>query len=457
MINTAFSNVFEELKWRGMVFDATPGCAETLVSDKLTCYIGFDPSARSLHIGNLIPIMGLVNMQRHGHTPIAIVGGGTGMIGDPGGRKDERQLLTREKIEENVEGIRIQLAKFLDFKVKSNPAKLINNADWLLKLGLVDFLRDTGKHFTVNYMLDKESVKGRLDRESGISYTEFSYMLLQAYDSWKLYADHGCRLQMGGSDQWGNILAGVDLIKRVEQVADAQGNVTGYTHGEPHAMVYPLVTTASGEKFGKSIGGAPTLDPAQTSPYRLFQFFLNTDDRDVIGYLKRFTLMGPADTAPLEEAVKTEPAKREAQRRLASEVTSLVHGQSGLAQAQRVTEAVFQGKILELDPREMEDALQGAPGATLPRREFSGEGTSIQNLVLQAVIAGSAGEARRLISQGGLSLNGERVTDANARVTEKDLIGGKVVVLRRGTKTYYMVNVTDEGPPSQALHNVKPQ
>ena len=457
MTHTTFPNVFEELKWRGMVFDSTPGCAEALISDKVTCYIGFDPSARSLHIGNLIPIMGLVNMQRHGHSPIAIVGGGTGMIGDPGGRKDERQLLTKETIEENVEGIRTQLAKFLDFNTKTNPAKLINNADWLLKLGLIDFLRDTGKYFTVNYMLDKESVKGRLARESGISYTEFSYMLLQAYDSWKLYTDYGCRLQMGGSDQWGNILAGVDLIKRVEQVADAQGNVTGYTRGEPHALVYPLVTMASGEKFGKSIGGAPTLDAAQTSPYRLYQFFLNTDDRDVIGYLKQFTLLGPADTAPLEEAAKTEPAKREAQRRLASEVTSLVHGQSGLDQARRVTEAVFQGKIRDLDPREMEDALQGAPGATLPRRDFMGEGTTVQNLALQAGITGSAGEARRLIAQGGLNLNGERVTDANARVTESDLIGGRVVVLRRGNKTYYMVKVTDEELSSPTLYNEKPQ
>ncbi len=372
MTNPGFPDVHEELTWRGMVFDATPGCAEMLAREKITCYIGFDPSAKSLHIGNLIPIMGLVNMQRHGHTPIAIVGGGTGMIGDPAGRKDERQLLTKEKIEENVGGIRAQLEKFLDFKVRSrgstageiHPAKLINNADWLMKLGLVDFLRDTGKHFTVNYMLDKESVKARLGRDTGISYTEFSFMLLQAYDYLEMYRRHGCRMQMGGSDQWGNILAGVDLIKRSESTTDAQGNVTGYSRGEPHAMVYPLVTTASGEKFGKSIGSAPSLDPTQTSPYHLYQFFLNTDDRDVIAYLKRFTLLGPADVAPLEEAVRADPAKRDAQRRLAADVTLRVHGQSGLDQAKRVTDAFFGGELARLSARDIEDVLIGAPAGS---------------------------------------------------------------------------------------------
>jgi tyrosyl-tRNA synthetase len=425
-----------------MVFDATPGCAEMLAREKITCYIGFDPSTKSLHIGNLIPIMGLVNMQRHGHTPIAIVGGGTGMIGDPGGRKDERQLLTREKIEENVEGIRAQLEKFLDFRAKSNPAKLVNNADWLLKLGLVDFLRDTGKHFTVNYMLDKESVKARLGRDSGISYTEFSYMLLQAYDSWELYKTHACRMQMGGSDQWGNILAGVDLIKRVEATKDAQGNVTGYSRGEPHAMVYPLVTTASGEKFGKSIGGAPTLDPAETSPYRLYQYFLNTDDRDVTGYLKRFTLLGPADVAPLEEAVRADPGKREAQRRLAADVTLRVHGQSGLDQAKRVTDAFFGGELARLSARDIEDVLTGAPAGEVPRSSLEGAGIPFDRFAVAAGLCASNAEARRLVEQGGLYLNDTRVEDARAAVTLSDLIEGRVAVLRRGSRTYRLVRVT---------------
>lgn len=442
MTHPAFQDVHAELTWRGMVSDITPGCAEMLAREKVTCYIGFDPSAKSLHVGNLVPIMGLVNMQRHGHTPIAIVGGGTGMIGDPGGRKEERQLLTSDTVEENVEGIKAQLEKFLDFRAKSNPAKVVNNAGWLLKLGIVDFLRDTGKHFTVNYMLDKESVKTRLGRDAGISYTEFSYMLLQAYDFLEMYRTEGCRLQMGGSDQWGNILAGVDLIKRAEPTTDAQGNVTGYSRGEPHAMVYPLLTTASGEKFGKSIGGAPALDPAQTSPYRLYQFFLNSDDRDVTGYLKRFTTLGPAQVAPLEEAVRAEPAKREAQRILASEVTSLVHGQSGLEQAKRVTDAFFGGKLARLGATDIEDVLAGAPAGAVPRAALEGAGMPFDRFAVAAGLCASNAEARRLVEQGGVYLNDTRVGDARAAVTLSDVIEGRVAVLRRGAKSHRLVRVT---------------
>lgn len=443
MSKSEFSNAFEELSWRGMVFDSTPGCAEMLKAEKITCYVGFDPSAKSLHIGNLIPIMGLVNMQRHGHTPIAIVGGGTGMIGDPGGRKGERQLLSKAQIEENVEGIRAQLAKFLDFdERRRNPAKLINNADWLLKIDMIGFLRDTGKHFTVNYMLDKESVKQRLGRESGISYTEFSYMLLQARDFQELYTNYGCRMQMGGSDQWGNILAGVDLIKRAEAETDAQGNVVGYSHGEPHAMVYPLVTTASGEKFGKSIGGAPTLDAAQTSPYRLYQFFLNTDDRDVVGYLKRFTLLGPTDLGPVEESAKLEPAKRGAQKRLASEVTLLVHGQSGLDQAKRVTDAYFGGRLAQLTVHEIEEVFGGEPSGEVQKSALEGEGMPFDRFAVAAGLFASNAEARRMVEQGGAYLNDQKVTDARAPVNTSALIEGRVVLLRRGARTYRLTRVS---------------
>jgi tyrosyl-tRNA synthetase len=436
---TGFADAHQELTWRGMVFDSTPGCAGMLAGEKVTCYNGFDPSARSLHVGNMIPIMGMVNMQRHGHSPIAIVGGGTGMIGDPGGRKDERRLLSKSEIEENAEGIRAQLGSFLDFESRTNPARLINNADWLLKLDMMSFLRDVGKHFTVNYMLDKESVKGRLGRESGISYTEFSYMLLQAYDYLVLYREHGCRLQLGGSDQWGNILTGVDLIKRVEAVADLQGNVTGYSRGEPHAMVYPLITTASGEKFGKSIGGAPTLDPAQTSPYRLYQFFLNTDDRDVLGYLKRFTLIEPDEFARFEEAVQADPAKREAQRRLAEDATLRVHGQNGLDSARRVTEAFFGGKLGGLGAKDIEDVLAGAPSGEVPRSSLEGAGTPFDRFAVAAGLCASNAEARRLVEQGGVHMNDRRVTDARAAVGLADLIDGRLLVLRRGAKTYRLV------------------
>ncbi len=440
MTKPAFPNAYEELKWRGMVYDATPGCADMLASEKVTCYNGFDPTAKSLHIGNLIPIMGLVNMQQHGHMPIVIVGGGTGMIGDPGGRKDERQLLSKEKIEENVEGIRAQLAKFLDFnELLPNPAKLVNNADWLLKLGLVEFLRDTGKHLTVNYMLDKESVKGRLGRDSGISYTEFSYMLLQAYDYLELYRHHGCRLQMGGSDQWGNILAGVDLIKRVEAVSDQRGNVTGYKHGEPHALVYPLLMSASGEKFGKSQGKNVWLDPDLTSPYHFYQYWLNVDDRDVITYLTRFTLLGPDDVTPLEEAVRAEPAKREAQRKLAEDVTRRVHGQSGLDQARRVTDALFGGQVARLAARDIEDVLEGAPAGEVPRSALEGAGMPFDRFAVAAGLCASNAEARRLVEQGGAYLNDARVEDAKAPVTLQHLIEGRVIVLRRGAKTYRLV------------------
>ncbi len=456
MTNSAFPNVYEELKWRGMVFDATHGCEKVLASGKVTCYIGFDPTAKSLHIGNLVPIMGLVHMQRHGHTPIAIVGGGTGMIGDPGGRKDERQLLTKGVIEENLAGIRAQLAHFLDFdERKPNPARLINNADWLLKLGLVDFLRDTGKHFSVNYMLGKESVKARLDREAGISYTEFSYMLLQAYDYLEMYRQHGCTLQMGGSDQWGNILAGVDLIKRWHakhpsgdrvETAEVGGvsviGVSNLPHGEPHAMVYPLVTTASGEKFGKSIGGAPTLDPSQTSPYRLYQFFLNTDDRDAIDYLKRFTLLGPDDVAPLEEAVRAEPSKREAQRRLAEDVTFRLHGPDGVAQAKRVTGAFFGGELARLSAGEIEEVLDGAPAAEMTRSALEGPGVPFDKFAVMAGLCASNAEGRRLVEQGGAYLNDTRVEDPRAAVTLSHLIEGRVIVLRRGAKTYRLVRVS---------------
>ena len=302
--HTEFANAAEELEWRGALFDATPGALHALATEKVMCYNGFDPTASSLHIGNLVPIMGLVRLQRHGHTPIALVGGGTGMIGDPSGRVEERTLMSITQIDENVDAIRLQLEPFLDFNVKSNPARIVNNASWLRTTNLLEFLRDVGKHFTVNSMMGRESVKGRFDRDSGISFTEFSYQLLQAYDFLTLFEQEKVGFQAGGSDQWGNILGGVELIRKIHG-ANSDGRPRA------HGIVYPLVVSSTGEKFGKSINGAPTLDPNQTSPYKLYQFFLNVADADVIPYTKLFTLLNQMHIGSLTEAVRVEPEKRE--------------------------------------------------------------------------------------------------------------------------------------------------
>ena len=421
-------NIIEELRWRGSIYDITPGAEELLDREKIPVYVGFDPTARSLHVGNMVPIMGLVRMQRHGHSPIAIAGAGTGMIGDPSGRDDERQLLSVEQIDENVENIRHQLAHFLDFDTKTNPARIINNADWLRKVGLTDFLRDVGKHFTVNYMLAKESVAGRMKREQGISYTEFSYMLLQAYDYLVLHDEYGCKLQMGGSDQWGNILAGVDLIRR------ARGS-------RAHAMAYPLITTASGAKFGKSVGGAPTLDPEETSPYRFYQFWINVDDADVIPYLKLFTLLEPDEIAGYEEAVTSEPQKREAQRALARTVTEMVHGPNGVNAAQRATDVLFGGEIEGFSAAELMDIFTDVPSTEMQREDFQGDGLQVAQVLTRAGAAASNGEARRLIEGGGVYLNNRRIADARGRVSTEDATDGEVIVIRRGARNYYMVRL----------------
>lgn len=436
-VETPMANVFADLKRSGMVRDATHGAGDLLGREKVTCYVGFDPSAKSLHVGNLIPIMGLVRMQRHGHTPIALVGGGTGAIGDPSGRDQERPLLSTSAIEENSATIRSQLERFLDFSTGPNRALMLNNADWLTELGFMDFLRHTGRHFTVNYMLSKESVRARLARDSGISYTEFTYMLLQAYDFLHLFDNFGCTFQMGGSDQWGNILAGVDLIRRVR----GRRGAGGASMLEAHGIVYPLVTTSSGEKFGKSVGNAPTLDATVTSPYRLYQFFLNTDDRDVPKYLKLFTLMSQDEVKALSEVLKSDPSTREAQRALARDVTERVHGSDGLIEAERVTSALFGDELKRLSLNELEDVFEGAPRSEIALSELHTQGLGIPALLARHGVCKSIGEARRLIAQGGLYMNGVRVFETTQSVTRDDLIAGKVLVFRRGSKTYHLISV----------------
>jgi tyrosyl-tRNA synthetase len=422
-------SLFEEYSWRGMVFDATPGLSDILKKESVTAYIGFDPTASSLHIGSLLPIMCLARLQRFGHNAIAIVGGGTGLIGDPSGKTKERQLLNAAQVEENLAGIRSQLEPFLDFNAAENPARIVNNLDWLGGLGLIDFLRDTGKHFTVNYMMSKESVKRRLDSEDGISYTEFTYMMLQAYDFLKLNELHDCTLQLGGSDQWGNILAGAELIRR------ARG-------GKAHGLVFPLVTNASGTKFGKTESGTVWLDPERTSPYRFYQFWLNTDDRDVIPYLKYFTWLDEPAVNELEVALAERPGQREAQRTLARNVTEMVHGPAALEGAERASKVLFGGAMEELSATELLDVFEEAPSSEFESEVFEGDGIGFLDLMDRTGLAASRGEARRLVKSGGVYLNNVRVADESRSITLQDCIEGRLLVLRKGKKNYRLVQVT---------------
>jgi len=421
-------NVFEEFKWRGMLYDASEGLEEALANHSITGYIGFDPTAASLHVGSLLPIMGLARLQQHGHTPIALVGGGTGMIGDPSGKTQERQLLSKEQIEFNVEGIRTQLSLFLDFEAKTNRAMLINNADWLSPIPMVDFLRDVGKHFTVNYMLAKESVKRRFEEGDGISFTEFSYMLLQSYDFLILHDRYGCTLQMGGSDQWGNIVAGTELIRKMRA---AKG----------YGLVFPLVTTSAGIKFGKTEAGSVWLDPKLTSPYRFYQFWVNIDDSDVVQYLKFFTMLDQRAIAELEHAVVVAPEKREAQKRLAEEVTRTVHGESNLRKAIQASRVLFGGVIEDLSASDVLDIFAEVPSSTIPGDTFEGDGVSLLDLVISSGFATSKGAARRLIEDGGIYINNRRVSDVEATIGHSTLIEGQYLVLRKGARNYHLVRI----------------
>jgi tyrosyl-tRNA synthetase len=413
---------------RGLLQDATKGAGDHLAGAPRTIYIGFDPTAASLHLGNLVPIMGLVHAQRAGHTPLALVGGGTGLIGDPSGKTEERQLMTKELAAENAEGIRTQLEHFLDFEVASNPARMRNNHDWLGDLAFVDFLRDIGKHFSVNQMLAKESVKRRLDNEDGISYTEFSYSLLQSYDFLELFRREGCTVQMGGSDQWGNITAGIDLVRRAES-AQAFG------------VVFPLITNASGAKFGKSEAGAVWLDADLTSPFRFYQYWINVDDADAVRYLKFFSLLPMEVIADLEAAVAAEPYKRAAQRALAEDVTRRLHGETGLAAAERATRALFSGDISGLGAEEIADVFADIPSLEVSAEALGGEGTAVVDLLVESGLASSKGDARRSIEGGGVYVNSVRVEDTAVRVTMGDTIEGRFILLRKGKKNYHLVAV----------------
>jgi tyrosyl-tRNA synthetase len=418
-------DLYSEFEWRGMIYDATDGVREALARETVTGYIGFDPTAASLHVGSLLVMTTLAHLQRAGHSPIALVGGGTGLIGDPSFKATERALLTPEKVEENVAGIRAQLARFLDFETKRNPARLVNNADWLGKLGAIEFMRDVGKHFTVNAMLAKDSVKRRIDGTEGISYTEFSYSLLQAYDFLELYRRFGCTLQMGGSDQWGNITAGMDLIRRVEGA-------------RAHGLVFPLVTTAAGTKFGKTEAGTVWLDPELTKPYEFYQFWLNVDDRDAGRYLKHFTFFDRDQVAELEAESARAPERRHAQRALAREVTRLVHGDEAVRDAESSAEKLFKGDLRAMTEAQLLEVFGSVPSS---ETTVVVDGWTIADFLASNAVVGSKSEAVRLIRGGGLSINGDRVSDEKARVRPEEAIHGRYFVIRKGKKDNYLVRL----------------
>jgi tyrosyl-tRNA synthetase len=421
------TNLYNELAWRGMVSESTDGLSDLLDRESVTAYIGFDPTASSLHVGSLLTVMGLARLQRFGHNPIAIVGGGTGMIGDPSGKSQERKLLSRDQLDENVAGIKRQLERFLDFDAGPNRARIVNNAEWLASFDLLGFLRDTGKYFTVNYMLQKESVSRRLESEEGISYTEFSYLLLQARDFLELGDRYGCALQMGGSDQWGNITAGIDLIRRL------RGK-------KAHGLVWPLMTTASGGKFGKTEAGTIWLDPERTSPFQLYQFWLNTEDRDVVSYLKLFTFLDQAAIGELEAATKREPEKREAQRVLAREVTTLVHGAVEVEKAIRGSEQLFSRNAFALPVEELLSSLADAPSTSVTMQVIAEERSLVQWLV-ETKLASSRSEATRLVLGGGIYVNDVPVKDPKRKLTPDDVWEKVLVVLGKGRRQKHVLKV----------------
>ena len=418
----AMVNMIEDLSWRGLIFDQVEGAEEHLAGGPTSVYIGFDPTSDSLHVGSLIPIMVLVHLQRHGHTPIGLVGGATGMIGDPSGKSNERNLLDAETLNRNVDGIRNQLARFLAFEGVDNPAKLVNNYDWFHQFSFIEVLREIGKHFPLSAMLGKESVKRRLS-STGISYTEFSYMVLQAYDFAHLFKAEGCTVQMGGSDQWGNITAGIELTRRIHDA-------------KVYGVTTPLVTNSSGEKFGKSVDGAVWLDANKTSPFKFYQFWLNQSDDDALRYIKFFTLCTQEEFEMIEARHQDAPHKREAQRYLAADVTRRVHGDAELERVERSTQALFGGEVMSLSAAELEEAFQGSPSADIP---YDAEITPGLLDVLVAVgMTKSKGEGRRLIQNRGVSVNEVKPNDPKMSLADFEPIEGYLFVIRKGNKGYFL-------------------
>ncbi len=416
------------MNWRGLVADCTDTAELTKrLAAPITLYCGFDPTAESLHVGNLVPLLALRRFQLLGHNPIAVAGGATGSIGDPSGKTAERQLLTQEVLEHNIACVKVQLARLLDFETKQNPARLVDNASWTTGISYLDFLRDIGKHFSVNQMVAKESVRARMeDREAGISYTEFSYMLLQAFDFMVLNRETGCELQIGGSDQWGNITAGIELTRKKlgKQV---------------YGLTLPLITNADGSKFGKSVGGAIWLDPKRTSVYRFYQFWINTDDRDVIRYLKFFTFLSREEIAALEAKHNANPGAREAHKALAKAATDLIHGPSATTEAIRASDILFGGELAGVSEATFNDIVGEVPTKEIEKAKLEGTGIPLVELLVHAGLCPSKGQARKDIEGGGVNINNVRETSAARAVTTNDLQFGKHVLLRKGKKNYVVI------------------
>jgi tyrosyl-tRNA synthetase len=421
-------SLLDDFKWRGLFADCTdePGLAARMSARPIGVYCGFDPTSDSLHVGNLVPLFALRRFQLAGHHPIALAGGATGMIGDPSGKSAERNLLTQEQLAHNIAGVKVQLAKFLDFDVSTNRARLVNNHDWFAPISYLDFLRDVGKHFPVNWMVAKDSVRTRMEGDSGISYTEFSYMLLQAYDFYHLRLTHDCEVQIGGSDQWGNITAGTELIRR-KAAASAWG------------LVFPLLTKADGTKYGKTAEGAVWLDPRRTSTYHFYQFFVQSDDADVVKLLKVLTFLTREEIDALASEVATNPAGRAAQKRLAREMTLLLHGPAACEDAIRASELLFGASTAGVTETSLRDIAAEIPGSEVPRTTFGGDGVGLVELLATTGLSPSKGQARRDIESGGIYVNNERTAEVTRVVGERDLLHGRYVLLRKGKKNYLLV------------------
>ncbi|HCY5984350.1 TPA: tyrosine--tRNA ligase [Staphylococcus aureus] len=414
--------LIEDLKWRGLIYQQTDeqGIEDLLNKEQVTLYCGADPTADSLHIGHLLPFLTLRRFQEHGHRPIVLIGGGTGMIGDPSGKSEERVLQTEEQVDKNIEGISKQMHNIFEFGT-DHSAVLVNNRDWLGQISLISFLRDYGKHVGVNYMLGKDSIQSRL--EHGISYTEFTYTILQAIDFAHLNRELNCKIQVGGSDQWGNITSGIELMRRMYGQTDAYG------------LTIPLVTKSDGKKFGKSESGAVWLDAEKTSPYEFYQFWINQSDEDVIKFLKYFTFLGKEEIDRLEQSKNEAPHLREAQKTLAEEVTKFIHGEDALNDAIRISQALFSGDLKSLSAKELKDGFKDVPQVTL-----SNDTTNIVEVLIETGISPSKRQAREDVNNGAIYINGERQQDVNYALAPEDKIDGEFTIIRRGKKKYFMVN-----------------
>lgn len=420
--------LIEELRWRGMLQDIMPGTEEQLTKEMTTAYIGFDPTADSLHIGSLVPILLLVHLQKAGHKPIALVGGATGMVGDPSGKSEERNLLDEATLARNINGVRAQLEKFLDFDpAKANAAEMANNYDWFKTISFIDFLRDTGKHITINYMMAKDSVKKRIEGEVGLSYTEFAYQLMQGYDFYWLYANKNCKLQMGGSDQWGNITTGTELIRRK-------------AGGEAFAFTCPLITKADGGKFGKTEKGNVWLDPEKTSPYQFYQFWLNASDEDVMKWIRIFTFLPKEEIESLEHTHKEDPSKRILQKKLAEEITAFVHGKEELEKAIETTQKLFANQNAPAESLSIEDleAMEGVVRIAISRATLDA-GIDIVSFLADTGIFPSKGEARKMVQGGGVSINRKKAENVQLSIDSSMLLHDKYLLVQKGKKNYYLV------------------